>query len=59
MARDVVNKAKHILWEELLWVAEVERRFVVPLDRIVDDVTFTKRGVSFINRPSNGLTGGL
>jgi len=59
MARDVVTEAETTLWQELLWIAGRGQRFVVPLDKIVDDVTFTKRGISFVSRASNGLTGGL
>jgi superfamily II DNA helicase RecQ len=59
MARDVVGEAEQMLWQELMWAAEQGQRFVVPLDRIVDDVTFTKRGISFVSRSSNGLAGGL
>jgi superfamily II DNA helicase RecQ len=59
MARDIVSEAAEMLWQELLWAAEPAERFVVKLDKIVDDVTFTKRGISFVNRKENGLSGGL
>jgi superfamily II DNA helicase RecQ len=59
MARDIVSEAADRLWQELLWAADPAERFIVKLDRIVDDVTFTRRGTSFVNREENGLSGGL
>lgn len=59
MARDIVSEAADMLWQELLWVSDPTERFIVELDRIVDDVTFTKRGTSFVHREENGLGGGL
>ena len=58
MVRDVVKEAERLLWEELIWTGP-EGRFVVPLDQIVDDVTFTKRGISFVSKSGNGLADGL
>ncbi|KAK5277365.1 hypothetical protein LTR16_009874, partial [Cryomyces antarcticus] len=58
MVRDVVKEAERVLWEELMWTGP-EGRFAVPLGKIEDDVTFTKRGISFVSKSSNGLTGGL
>jgi len=58
MVRDVVQEAERVLWEELVWTGP-EGRFVVPLDQIVDDVTFTKRGTSFVSKSGNGLADGL
>jgi hypothetical protein len=55
MAQDMVAKAEQMLWEELLWVAKAEDRFAVELERIVDDVTFTRRGMSFVTQRDNGL----
>jgi superfamily II DNA helicase RecQ len=40
-------------------VQRTSERFEVPLHQLVDDVTFTKRGISFISKSSNGLTHGL
>jgi superfamily II DNA helicase RecQ len=59
MARDIVSEAADMLWQELLWAADPAERFLVKLDKIIDDVTFTKRGVSFVNRDENSLNGGL
>lgn len=58
MARESVRDTEAMLWNELMWLG-VENSFQIPLESIVDDVTFTRRGVSFINVQSNGLTGGL
>jgi superfamily II DNA helicase RecQ len=58
MIGDVIDEAEQILWKELMW-AKPQNRFVVPLDKIMDDVTFTKRGISFANRPNNGFNDGI
>ncbi|KAJ9653632.1 hypothetical protein H2201_009121 [Coniosporium apollinis] len=58
MVREVVKEAERVLWEELMWTGP-EGRFSIPLDKIVDDVTFTKRGVSFVSKSSSGLADGL
>ena len=59
MAYDMVAEAESMLWQELLWVARVKDRFTVSLKRLVDDVTFTQRGSSFVNHGENGLGSGL
>jgi superfamily II DNA helicase RecQ len=59
MAQDLVAEAEKMLWQELLWIARVEDRFTVNMKGIVDDVTFARRGASFINQPSNNLCGKL
>ncbi|KAK4967534.1 hypothetical protein LTR66_011943 [Elasticomyces elasticus] len=55
---DAVAEAERVLWEDGMHTALGER-FVIPLDDIEDDVTFTKRGYSFVSRPSSGLSAGL
>jgi hypothetical protein len=32
-----------------------EQRFEIPLDKLQDDVTWTKRGVSLVDNANNGL----
>ena len=59
MVRDIVEEVEDKLWDELLWVDGRDQRFTIKLEDIVDDVTFTKRGMSFIHREENGLQGGL
>lgn len=59
MAQDLVAEVEKMLWQELLWIARVEDRFAVNMKGIVDDVTFARRGASFINQPSNNLCGKL
>lgn len=49
MVQDVVTRAEDMLWDGLMWRAE---RFAVPLDKIVDDV-------SFVSTLDNGLDGKL
>lgn len=58
MVREVVKEAERVLWEELMWTGP-EGRVSIPLDKLADDVTFTKRGISFVSKSSNGLAGGL
>jgi len=58
MIQDAVDEAERLLWEEVMWMGR-EDRFTIPLDEIVDDVTFTRRGISFVSKSSNGLAGGL
>lgn len=58
MISDVMDEAEKMLSEELMW-AKPQDRFIVPLDKIVDDVTFTKRGISFASGPSNGFNDGV
>lgn len=48
-----------MLWQELLWTVQAEDRFAIRLEGLVDDVTFTRRGRSFVNQRENGLDGGL
>ena len=55
MAQDMVSEAEQMLWEELFWVTRAEERFAVKLDILVDDVTFERRGVSFVQHRDNGL----
>ncbi|KAF2279841.1 uncharacterized protein EI97DRAFT_429630 [Westerdykella ornata] len=55
MAQDIVAEAEQMLWEELMWVAGVEDRFTVQLEQLIDDVTFTQRGMSFMQQQDNGL----
>ncbi|KAK5162702.1 uncharacterized protein LTR77_011237 [Saxophila tyrrhenica] len=55
MVQDVIAKAEDRLWGELMWTKR-DDRFEIPLESLVDDVTFTKRGVSFITHGENGLT---
>jgi hypothetical protein len=59
MVVDAIGRAEDMLWRELMWVKDVQERFDVDLHSIVDDVTFTRRGISFINKSSNGLGQGL
>ncbi len=55
MIQDAITAAERMLWQESMWVYGQEGRFLVPLDKVEDDVTFTKRGVSFVSKSSNGL----
>jgi hypothetical protein len=43
-----------MLWKDLLYTG-LEDRFEIPLDELRDDVTWTKRAVSFIDNAHNGL----
>ncbi len=46
-------------WQELMWVHKQEGQFSIALDQVEDNVTFTKRGVSFVSKASNRLGDGL
>jgi hypothetical protein len=50
-----VAEVEQTLWEELLWVTRAEEWFAVKLEQLVDDVTFERRGVSFVQHCDNGL----
>jgi hypothetical protein len=54
MIHDVIDKAADKLWAELMWTQRNDR-FEIPLDKLEDDVTFTKRGISFVTNKRNGL----
>ncbi len=54
MVHDVVSEAEDMLWRKLMWTKDRER-IEIPLDKLTDDVTFTKRGISFVNNGKNGL----
>ncbi|TKA60633.1 hypothetical protein B0A49_13140 [Cryomyces minteri] len=58
MILEAIVEAERSLWVELMWAGR-EERFEIGLHKIEDDVTFTKRGVSFISKSSNGLDKGL
>jgi hypothetical protein len=50
----VVTEAENILWREMLWQVDAER-FELPVDELEDDVTYTRRGYSFLKNACNGL----
>jgi hypothetical protein len=54
-ARDIVGEAEEKLWSDVLKTTKDER-FSISLETLKDDVTFTKRGMSFINHKQNGLS---
>jgi superfamily II DNA helicase RecQ len=58
MAQGLVADTTEMLWA-LCWVEHVQERFTVDLGRVVDDVSFTKRGMSFVDSPGNKLSDGL
>jgi hypothetical protein len=58
MAQGLVADTTEMLWA-LCWVEHIRERFTINLKQIVDDVTFTKRGMSFVDSPGNDLSNGL
>jgi superfamily II DNA helicase RecQ len=54
MVKGVIEEAEDKLWRDLIWATQ-EQRFEIPLDKLRDDVTWTKRSVSFIDNANNGL----
>ena len=55
MAQDMVAEVEQMLWEELFWVPKIEERFAIKLDQLLDDVTFERRGMSFVQHHDNKL----
>jgi hypothetical protein len=54
MVQGAIAEAEDMLWKDLLCTG-LDDRFEIPLDELRDDVTWTKRGVSFIDNTHNGL----
>ena len=55
MAQELVVEAEEKLWQ-LCWVDKAEDRLSIDLAQIQDDVTFTRRGMSFVDTTSNDLS---
>ncbi|KAL1640171.1 hypothetical protein SLS61_010262, partial [Didymella pomorum] len=58
MAQDLLAEAEHML-RELCWVDKEEDWVNVNLKQVVNDVTFTKQRMSFVDALGNKLQGGL
>jgi superfamily II DNA helicase RecQ len=54
MIHNVIGEAEYMLWQKLMWTRNAQR-FEIALDKLEDDVTWTKRGVSFIGNQHNKL----
>ncbi|KAK3615831.1 hypothetical protein LTR56_026356 [Elasticomyces elasticus] len=54
MISSVIDEATDKLWAELMWT-RFDDRFEMPLEQFQDDVTFTKRSMSFFTNSTNGL----
>jgi hypothetical protein len=56
IVQGAIAEAEDMLWKDLLCTG-LDDRFEIPLDELRDDVTWTKRGVSFIDNThrTNGL----
>ena len=54
IVHEIVGEAEDLLWRNLLWSRDAQR-FEVPLGELEDNVTWTKRGMSFLNDPQNKL----
>jgi hypothetical protein len=52
---DMIREAEDILWEDLMWVSKKKERFEIDLDKIQDDLSFAKRGASWVTNEVNGL----
>ncbi|KAL5372453.1 hypothetical protein PMIN06_012138 [Paraphaeosphaeria minitans] len=59
MAQALLTELEDRLWGELLWIADPAQRFRIRLDLLRDDVTYTRRGMSFVTHGNNGLENGL
>jgi hypothetical protein len=51
----MIREAEDVLWEDLMWVSEKKERFEMDLDNIQDDLSFAKRGASWVTNETNGL----
>ena len=58
MVHGAIARATQMLWENLMWVQDESQRFDVPLEHVQDDVSFDRRGWSFMSRKENGLQEG-
>ena len=59
MIRNAVTDTERLLWKELMWVANESERFLIRLNKLMDDMTFTQQRVLFVNQMNNRLTDGL
>lgn len=57
IAQGMVSNLEGILWQDLMYTEKAEDELNIKLAQIVDDVSLTRRGVSFVNRCENGLGG--
>lgn len=55
MIDTIISRAEDLLWSELMWTSS-GGRFTLALDDLVDDVTLSRRGFSFLDDPANRLT---
>jgi len=53
---DMIRDAEDILWQDLMWMGQKKERFDIDLDIIQDDLSFAKRGASWVTNEANGLT---
>jgi hypothetical protein len=58
MAQNLVAEASEMLWG-LHWAGDATERITIDLQQVMEDVTFTKRSVSFVNALGNDLADGL
>jgi hypothetical protein len=47
--------AEETLWEDLLWASEKKEWFEINLNKIQDNLSFAKRGASWVTNQANGL----
>lgn len=59
MVHECVEQAEDRLWRELLFVDDKKDRFEIKLGNIIDDMSTTKVGWSFVSDPRNSLTWGF
>ena len=55
MIQDVITKAKQLLWQKLMWTAELGRRFSVSLNQMMNDMIFIMWEFFFMSQSSNDL----
>ncbi|KAG6027663.1 hypothetical protein E4U40_001446 [Claviceps sp. LM458 group G5] len=57
MMQKMIKEAEDLMWGSLMFKEGQNSRFVVPLAKMKDSLTDTRRGVSFLRYKNNGLAG--
>lgn len=59
MVHNILQEAEDLLWQDLMFTEEKEARFTIDLMKIIDDMSTTKLGSSFITDHRNHLGEGF
>ncbi|KAH8702934.1 hypothetical protein GQ44DRAFT_732592 [Phaeosphaeriaceae sp. PMI808] len=53
LAQDLVGEMEKVFWQGLFWTADIKDRYLHDLKQTVDDVTFIRRRVLFVDQGNN------